>query len=95
MRRITISLEDELYRIAKAYAMSEGISLSKAVVRLLRRGVEGPVAEKSSRVREEPSAYSYLDSSTGLLVSRGRGTITEDAVKRAEEEEDERKWNCE
>ncbi len=40
VKRITISLEDDLYRVAKAYAISEDISLSKAITRLLRREAE-------------------------------------------------------
>ncbi|MEO1844357.1 MAG: hypothetical protein ABGZ37_08795 [Akkermansiaceae bacterium] len=95
MKRITISLEDDLYRISKAYAISEDLSLSKAVTKLLRRAVEGAHPSRSSRVREDLPTYTYLDPVTGLLISRGGGTITEDPVKRAEEQDDQRTWDCE
>lgn len=87
MKRITISLDDELYRIAKAYALSEDISLSKAVVRLMRRGMEGG---NGGRMQEEPTPYQYTDPRTGLLVTRiGRAITTED-VQSALDEEDHR-----
>ena len=95
MKRITISLEDDLYRIAKAYAISEGLSLSKAVGRLLRKAIEGPPNRSHARVAEESERYRYVDARTGVLVSIGDGTITEEAVKAAEEEEDERTWKGE
>lgn len=95
VKRITISLEDDLYRVAKAYAIGEDLSLSKAVTRLLRRGIEGPEGATSSRVREDLPSYTRLDSRTGILVSYGDGTITEESVQRAEEEEDQRKWGSE
>lgn len=43
MARLSVNLDDELYRIAKAFALSEEISLSKAVNVLLRRGMDPPV----------------------------------------------------
>ena len=95
VKRITISLEDDLYRIAKAYAISEDISLSKAVTRLLRRGIAGGRRTGASRVMEDLSSYTHLDARTGLLVSAGAGTIAEDSAEKAEEEEDQRKWDCE
>ena len=94
VKRITISLEDDLYRVAKSYAISEDISLSKAITFLLRRGVEGG-RPAENRAGEEAGPYRYKDPRTGILVSRGRGTITEDAVKLAEEEDDMRAWDCE
>jgi len=95
MKRITISLEDDLYRIAKAYAISEDLSLSKAVTRLLRRAVEGSRVERTARVEEEATQYRYNDTRTGILVSRGDGTITGESVKAAEEVEDEHNWRSE
>ncbi len=93
MKRITISLEDDLYRIVKAYAIGEDLSLSKAVVRFLERGVEGG---RSARVAEEADGASrYLEPRTGILVSLGGERIPEDAAQLSEEEEDLRKWNGE
>ena len=40
-------------------------------------------------------SYTYLDPETGVLVSRGAGTIAEDSVQRAEDGEDQRKWDVE
>lgn len=95
MKRITISLEDDLYRVAKAYAISEDISLSKAVGRLLRRAVEAPrVPHATGRIGEEVGPYRYRDSRTGLLVTTTRMPIPVDAAQRLEEEEDLAKWNC-
>lgn len=94
VKRITISLEDDLYRVAKAYAISEDTSLSKAITFFVRRGVEGG-RPAGNRAGEEAGSYSYIDPRTGILVSRGNGTIPEDAVKRLEEEDDMRAWNCE
>lgn len=40
MVRLTINLDEELYRVAKAQAELEHISISEAVNGLLRRGLE-------------------------------------------------------
>ena len=40
--RLSVSLDDDLYRMAKAYALTQGISLSRAVNALLRRAFEAP-----------------------------------------------------
>ena len=93
VKRITISLEDDLYRVAKAYAISEDVSLSKAITFFVRRGVEGGRSVEG-RVGEEGGTYSYIDPRTGILVTGGCGPIPEDAVKRMEEEDDMRAWNC-
>ena len=90
MKRITISLEDDLYRIAKAYALSEDISLSKAVTRLLRRGIEGGGSGEKSKVGEELGPYRYRDPRTGIIVTKGDRTITQEEVERALHAEDDR-----
>jgi hypothetical protein len=95
MKRITISLEDDLYRIAKAYAISMELSVSKAVTRLLRKAVEAPRAGEATRVSEEAERYRYIDPRSGILISRGASTISEGAIPAAEEEEDQRKWEVE
>lgn len=95
MKRITISLDDNLYRVAKSYAISEDISLSKAVGRLLRRAVAGAAEPaRGNRVGEELGPYTYRDARTGLLVTRSRIPIPPDAAQRLEEEEDLAEWNC-
>ena len=90
MQRITISLDDELYRVAKAYAQSEDTSLSKAVVRLMRRGVE---AGETARVEDGPAPYQYIDPRTGLRVTRTGRPITMEDVQAALEDEDARSFN--
>ena len=89
VKRITISLEDDLYRVAKAYAISEDISLSKAITRLLRRGVEGG-RPAENRAGEEAGPYSYIDQRTGILVTQVGREITEEEVRKAMDDEDER-----
>lgn len=90
VKRITISLEDDLYRVAKAYAIGEDISLSKAVTRLLRRGIGGGRPVEDSRTGEELGPYRYRDARTGLIVTRGDRTITEEDVRKALDDEDQR-----
>ena len=87
MKRITISLEDDLYRIAKAYAISEDLSLSKAVTRLLRRGLERPTGPS---VNEDGTTSSYQDREprTGFPVRDFGRTITMGDVQRALDDED-------
>ena len=97
MKRITISLDDDLYRIAKAYAQSEDLSLSKAIVRMLRR-VTRPARPKpasGSGSSEDIGSHRYRDPLTGIIVSRGRPdlVIPDDAVKRDEEQDDQSNWN--
>jgi hypothetical protein len=88
VKRITISLEDELYRVAKAYAISEDISLSKAVTRLLRRGIEGGRPPDAVRTGEESGPYRYRDPRTGIIVTKSGRTITEEDVQKALDDED-------
>ena len=38
--RFTVSLEEDLYRVAKSKAKTEDTSISKAVNRLIRKGLE-------------------------------------------------------
>ena len=87
MKRITISLDDELYRVAKAYAQSEDISLSKAVVRLMRRGM---AQASDSRVREDQAPYRSIDPRTGFPVLSVGRPITMEDVQDALDDEDER-----
>jgi hypothetical protein len=92
MKRITISLEDDLYRIAKAYAQSEDISLSKAIVRMLRRVVfpRAGGAMPGASDRDGSGVYQYTDPLTGFLVTAGGPPVTEDGVRRAVDDQDER-----
>lgn len=51
MTRLTVSLDDDLYALAKAVARANDCSLSAAVNRLLRRAIEEryPSPEESNR----------------------------------------------
>lgn len=89
VKRITISLEDDLYRVAKAYAISEDISLSKAITFFVRRGVEGGKSVEG-RVGEEGGTYSYIDPRTGIMVTSIGRKITEEEVRKAMDSEDDR-----
>jgi hypothetical protein len=66
--RLTISLEDDLYAIARSLARTEDCSISAAVNKLLRRGLE-PRDEKATRRRRG-----------GLPVVRCATRFTSDAV---------------
>lgn len=97
MKRITVSLDDELYRIAKAYAQSEDISLSKAIVRMLRRVTHAarltPGTGRSGA--EDLGPNRYRDPLTGIVVSRGKpdAEIPAEAATRDEQAEDLQHWN--
>lgn len=86
MKRITISLEDDLYRIAKAYALSEDISLSKAVARLLRRATNAT----PSMLREEATRYRYRDDRSGFPVTRIGRVVSLEEVSDLIDDEDTR-----
>lgn len=94
MPRLTITLADDLYAMARAHAISSGLSISKAIDDLLRQrsgvAASGAAAGKSPRVAEKDDAPSYFDPELGLRVSRADRTITSEDVRRAEEEEDNR-----
>ncbi len=83
MRRITISLDDELYAMARGHAAATHMSVSKAINDLLRRKV-GPV----SREDGEQGSAARISSVTGLRVSRGEGRVTLEDVQRAVDDED-------
>ncbi len=49
--RLTVNLEEDIYRMAKAYAAAEDCSVSRAINRLLRRIME-PASAAPTRRRE-------------------------------------------
>jgi hypothetical protein len=79
--RLTINLDDDLYRMAKAFAVTEDVSISKAINTIMRRIVAPTPVTKS--VCSEDSAFP---------VSRGRRLITSEDVHRVEEDDDLRNW---
>ena len=86
--RLTVNLEDDLYRMAKAYAVSENISITQAINRWLGR-VCRPTAPPGSQT---PNAMRRTDPTTGLPVVRGKRPVSTDEVQRLEDVEDVRHW---
>lgn len=74
--RLTVSLDDDLYNLAKAVAKAHDCSLSAAINRLLRRAVEP---------RGMPSKHGSSD----LPIIRCRTRFTSDDVDRLEALTDE------
>lgn len=74
--RLSITLEDDLYAVAKSLAKAEGCSLSAAVNRLLRRAIESP--------RGVPGPA--RDALSSFPTSAGARLITEDDVKALDDE---------
>ena len=69
--RLTINLKSDLYAVARSLAQAEGVSISEAVNRLLRRAIEQPGApRRRARMR------------SGFPVARGRRAFGPDDVKR-------------
>jgi hypothetical protein len=61
--RLTVNLEEGVYRMAKAYAASEDCSISRAINRLLRRLME-PASPALTRRRERFPVSSCRESRT-------------------------------
>ena len=74
--RLSISLDDDVYALARSLARAEEITVSAAVNRLVRRGVD-----TSSTGTARPKRRN------GLRVSPGRLTLTADVVGRIERED--------
>ena len=70
--RLSINLEPDLYALAKSLAKSEDCSLSAALNRLVRRGLQ------------RPAGSGPADKRNGLRVSRGATPITADLVREIE-----------
>ena len=89
MMRLTISLDDDLYAMARAHAISKRMSLSKAVGDLLRRRVAGDGSDGGPS--SGPEAGYHIDPETLLPVVPGRGgAITSEDVRLASEDDDAR-----
>jgi hypothetical protein len=81
--RLTINLDEDLYRMAKAQAAAEDCSISAAVNRLLRQlqeGSQGAEADRRSR--------RGIDRQTGLPAVPCRTAFNSVEAARAEFEED-------
>jgi len=85
MNRLTITLPDDLYAMARAHAVANRKSISKAIGDLLRQG-RSTAAPHPNRHTE--TAF-QIDPVTKLPVVRGSAErITMEDVRRAEEDDD-------
>jgi hypothetical protein len=88
MNRLTITLDDELYAMARAHAVKRQTSISMAIRDLLRR-VAAPIPPNQPTHEREP-AFS-IDPLTLLPVVRSDGRkITMDLIQSAIDDEDAR-----
>lgn len=90
--RLTINLEEDLYNMARAHSVAEGISISKAVNALLRLRHNGKKSSRqdkgSDRVKE-----AGLHQESGFPVSKSRcQKFPANAVIILNEEEDEKAY---
>lgn len=88
MNRLTITLPDDLYAMARAHAVATKTSISKAIGDLLRQRLsprEAPTAP-----RPEAGENSYFDPILGIQVSRCDKLLTEEDIRRSLEDEDVR-----
>lgn len=88
MNRLTITLDNDLYAMARAHAVAHNLSLSKAISDLLRsRQASGPVSGPTSG-GDDAGSFS-IDPDTLLPVVKGgaRPVTTED-VERATADDD-------
>jgi hypothetical protein len=87
MNRLTITLDDDLYAMARAYAAANRKSISKAIGDLLRRGgVAGRTAQGSAGTPENPG---FVHVVSGFPFVDGAGCrIDSEDVRRAEDDED-------
>ncbi len=91
MNRLTISLEDDLYAMARSHAIANKTSISKAVGDLLRRrrAVLGIPASPGGAIETDDETGFYIDPETLLPVVRGSGKpLTSDDVQRSAEDDD-------
>lgn len=91
MNRLTITLDDDLYAMARAYAVTHKLSLSKAISQLLRRRQEGVQAVSPVMAIQQNEPFCAIHPRSGFPVSRSDGRpITNEDVQRANDDEDVR-----
>lgn len=90
MNRLTITLPDDLYAMARSHAVANRKSISKAIADLLRRSASPPEPPDAPQVPEEEPPFS-IDPVTRLPVVRGDGrAITMDDIRRSIDDGDVR-----
>ena len=80
--RLTINLDEDLYRMAKSFAITQDCSISAAVNQLLRRLNEDPEHPPTGTKN-----HHSLNSVTGLPVVESKTVIHDADVNRMEESE--------
>ncbi len=75
--RLTVRLDDDLHRMASAYAAAEGCSISTAINRLLRRLIAGGTVARRGNERFPVSK------------TRGSRVVTTAEVRRLESEDED------
>jgi len=85
MNRLTITLDDDLYAMARAHAVANKLSLSKAVSDLLRRRVVPPGPPAPAALEQ---ASSYFDPVLGIQVSLCDRPLTEQDIQRVLHDDD-------
>jgi hypothetical protein len=73
--RTTLSLDDDVFRLAKAYADNRSLALGKAVSELVRRGFAAPVKTR------------VVNGLVVFDVPENSAPVTSELVKRLEAEE--------
>jgi coproporphyrinogen III oxidase len=87
--RFTINLEDDLYAMARAHSVAEGISISQAVNALLRIKQKGGNGSKQTGKRRK-TKMGGLHPKSGVPVSTvGGKAIPTNAVAMLNEKEDD------
>lgn len=90
--RLTINLEDDLYAMARAHSVAEGISISKAVNSLLRLKRKGGNGSKQSG-KQLKAEEAGVHPKSGFPVSKfGGKAIPANAVAALNKEEDDRAY---
>jgi hypothetical protein len=81
--RLTVNIEEDLYRVAKSVAVAEECSISAAINKLLRRALAG---RPSSRKKGSQGLSDFP-------VTVGCHPITEKDVASVDLDEDQREWS--
>ncbi len=90
--RLTINLEDDLYAMARAHSVAEGVSISKAVNALLRLKQKGGNGSKQSG-KPRKAEDTGVHPKSGFPVSKSGGkAIPANAVAALNEKEDDRSY---
>lgn len=88
MRRLTITLPDDLYSMAQAYAVANRKSMSKAIGDLLRE--RSSLSKPPAKPAHEADENTYFDPILGIRVSRCDKPLTEADIRRGLDDEDAR-----